>query len=341
MRVLMTTDLHLNAREDDSYRWKFLTKDLVRFIEEYEPDALLILGDLTHDKDRHPATLVNAIVDHLLELADHCPIYILKGNHDYVEKDCPFFRFLPELSDSVEFIWEPTEIAFDTVNGLFLPHTRNPLADWELLDFSNADYLFLHETVHGSKSSNGFELEGVDTKTFKKLGFRGEAIFSGDIHVPQTVGPVIYIGTPYHVHFGDNFAPRLLLLDMDTGDIEEIPFSGCPKKVSLKVLSVADLRSQLKTLKVRAGDFVKVKLELSRADYPLWNEIKSEIRNHLNGLEVHESGIELSRRKQSKRVQLKTAKTSLKHFDEQSFLEEFSLKEQLGNDLTEFGKGLL
>ena len=55
MLTLLTSDLHLTDRPNDAYRWDFLSKWLwgIRF------DSLVILGDLTEEKDCHSSVLVN------------------------------------------------------------------------------------------------------------------------------------------------------------------------------------------------------------------------------------------------------------------------------------------
>ena len=50
MSVLITADLHLTSRPNDSYRFDFLNW-LPKKIKEHKIQTLLILGDLTDQKD--------------------------------------------------------------------------------------------------------------------------------------------------------------------------------------------------------------------------------------------------------------------------------------------------
>ena len=103
--MIITTDLHLTNRERDAYRW-----DLFPWLEKKlattDSTDLVILGDLTDAKDGHSAALVNRITDTLANLP--VQVTILKGNHDYIDEETPFFRFLNKL-DNVHFIVQPLE----------------------------------------------------------------------------------------------------------------------------------------------------------------------------------------------------------------------------------------
>ena len=90
---LLTSDIHHTSRAADAYRWDLwpwareqITKNRLK--------ALFILGDLTDNKDAHPAELVNRLVDEIQQTAKLCPIYILKGNHDFIDPTTPFFKFI-------------------------------------------------------------------------------------------------------------------------------------------------------------------------------------------------------------------------------------------------------
>src|SRR5271170_2700183 len=94
MRRLITSDWQLDANPRDRYRLDFVLKTLPELIDKYKVDQLLVLGDLTEAKDCHPASLVNEIVQALMEINKKCQLIILEGNHDYLQKDTPFFEFI-------------------------------------------------------------------------------------------------------------------------------------------------------------------------------------------------------------------------------------------------------
>ena len=93
MNSLVTGDWHFSDNPRDDYRHAYMKK-LMRLIKRKKVNNLIVLGDLTEEKDRHSAWLVNQVVLHFAELSQLCKIYILRGNHDYVDPDTPFFSFL-------------------------------------------------------------------------------------------------------------------------------------------------------------------------------------------------------------------------------------------------------
>lgn len=338
MRILITTDLHINMKADDEYRWAFLGA-LPALIDEHDVTHLLVLGDLTHDKDKHPSVLVNRLVGVLTDIAEHVEeMWILKGNHDYVDPANPFFQFLNHFHSDIHFIVDPYEgpaRVFYPEKVLMLPHTRTPAKDWK--KFKPVKWCFMHQTVTGAVASNGAEMIGE--KIPRKI-FDCENILSGDIHVPQTIKGVTYVGTPYHVHFGDAFHPRLMLIDVEEDVIEEIPYDVAPRKISLK-LSSPDQLEEVDF--IRSGDFVKVQVQMPRSDFPLWKKISDKLRAQLMELGARERGIEV---KELKRVRLVKNDKGVVHdrfksIDDYKAIELFAKREKVTGELLDFGRQFL
>ena len=74
-KYLVTSDIHLNEKPQDDYRYK-LFPWLARQCRQRHITDLCILGDLTDAKDRHAATLVQKIVDALYVVLDHTDVHI-------------------------------------------------------------------------------------------------------------------------------------------------------------------------------------------------------------------------------------------------------------------------
>lgn len=285
MNLLMISDLHFTNKPEDEYRFGIFdwVSELSRkhgFLD------LLILGDLTDAKDRHPAPLVNRIVGCIDKLSPG-RIHILKGNHDYVDSSLPYFSFLNILGGTTFFI-EPNFIEMGTSSCLMLPHTSSPYYKWNSLEFDDADYIFLHQTIEGSIASNGHPLKGMPRNYFSRRGFKGKGVFSGDVHVPQTLGDVTYVGSPYHVHYGDSFKPRAMLLDLSTGQTKDFYFPA-PQRRTLNIFEVDEIR----TAGLNKGDQVKVRMWLDRAELSDWEHYKREILDIIGELELKLGGIEM------------------------------------------------
>lgn len=285
--VLLISDLHFTSKPEDEYRFGIF--DWVSKLSQTQEFLnLVILGDLTDAKDRHPAYLVNRIVREFDKLRPG-RIFILKGNHDYVNPSLPYFSFLDLLRATRLFI-EPEWIDIGDCSCLMLPHTNSPYYKWNSLEFEKADYIFLHQTIEGSMASNGHPLKGMPRNYFSRRGFKGKGIFSGDVHVPQTLGDVTYVGSPYHVHYGDSFKPRAMFLDLTTGHTEDFHFPA-PQRRTLNIFDVDEIR----TAGLSKGDQVKVRMWLDRAELSDWEQHKREILDIIGELELKLGGLEMKK----------------------------------------------
>lgn len=282
MKYLITSDLHMTDRPRDAYRFG-LFPWLLEQTYEYDLDYVFILGDLTDQKDNHASKLVNAVADSLEQLAEAVEVFILPGNHDSIDINCPFFRFLNKI-DNVTFVTEVSHFEGQE-DILFLPFTRNPTETWKDIDFNTlkANYVFMHQTMDGAKASNGQLMDGLSRKIFK--GFKG-TIISGDIHVPQIVGPVLYVGSPYHVHFGDHFTPRVLLLN--DGVMAEIHFDA-PRKLTYEISDPEELLE----LDFTPNDQLKVRLKLRASELADWSTLKHQVEDICKKRNVYLHAVEL------------------------------------------------
>lgn len=297
--MLLISDLHLTDKKMDSYRWEIFDF-VLKYYKKHEDKNLLILGDLTDAKDHHSAKLVNWIVRELLLLRDEgMEIFILKGNHDYIDSNLPYFAFL-ERYEFVNYITVPKVWLIQGERCLFLPHTRNPLDEWQIdkqvqKNKKKCSLVFMHQSVIGSVTSNGYLMEqGLSPRYFNQ--FRGQ-VFSGDIHVPQKVGPVIYVGSPYSVRFNDHFEGRAIALSSfpitkcgiavrgSCGLLQCEMKTGLPGRRTIDIHKVEDLQEA----DANPGDQVKVRVHVKHSDSVMMGEVfKRDIEK-----ECKELGFEL------------------------------------------------
>ena len=209
MKLLITSDMHLTAKAADKYRWG-LFQWLVDQANHHRVDAVCILGDLTDAKDRHSAELVNLVMDHLALLTEEIDgsVILLAGNHDFIDPQCPFFRMSQYLG-GIYYVKEKRIITLETGEILAVPFHREGIENLTFSDNERAcPVLLCHQTFSGAIASNGMKMEGESQQVFE--AFKGK-IFSGDIHVPQQLQRVTYVGAPYRIRFNDTFEPRVLL----------------------------------------------------------------------------------------------------------------------------------
>lgn len=328
--ALLISDLHLTANPRHEYRWG-LFKWLVDECVSERVRTLLVLGDLTDAKDYHPAELTNRVVDSLTMLTKlGIEIVILQGNHDYLRAGHAYFQFLNHLP-GLKFITRMTDSMLDDgPSAIFMPHSKNPSKEWAGLDFSHFNYMFMHQTVSGSVASNGQLMDGDELPPLN-----AGKVYSGDIHVPQVLGDVEYVGSPYHVHFGDRFKPRAVLIDK-RNKAHDLHFETI-SRVTLKIKSLRELKA-VDWLKPR--DQVRLKIELPAAERHDWRRIRRDAQELLQRAEVDVDGIELTAPKITAPMTPLQRTASVALTDDE-VIERFVLTEDLGGDALDAGLRVL
>ena len=133
---------------------------LVKQQQKHKVDATFILGDLTDRKDNHSSALVNRVIDELLKLKP--PVYILRGNHDGIDPNNPFFRFLQTI-EGLDFVVEPTVLAHGPARGVALiPHQPNQAALDRACGIVGPKMpgVFMHQTLDGAMAETGTPFVG-------------------------------------------------------------------------------------------------------------------------------------------------------------------------------------
>lgn len=277
---LLVADPHFTDKPADEYRWG-LFKWIAKQVDRYGIDQVDFLGDLTDSKEGHKAAFVNRLAGEIAQLSEKVPCTFLEGNHDYKLTQQPFFKFLG-LLPNVRWVSDIED--FD--DALYLPHTKTPEEDWQdiIHMFPRFNYVFMHQCFMGAKSSLGFELEGA-SPLFGKL--KNTKIYAGDIHVPQQVGQVEYVGSPYPVHYGDRFLGRCIITDsFHRRKVIHYPTIE-------KFTAVIESPGELRELGILEQDQIKVRYKLASGDRDRWPEIKEAIKSVCADIGAHLGGIEL------------------------------------------------
>lgn len=292
MKALVTADLHLTSRLRDEYRWRFL--DWVTEQRNlYEFTDIFILGDITDRKDEHPAELVNRFLAHTKRWQGAgTSVTVLMGNHDYIDPTQPFFGFMDGQYGT--FVSEPQVYE----NVLLLPHSKQFIKAYgHHLLRPGYDYIFAHQPVEGAAGTAGYKMAGVPRSIFNNVG--NARVISGDIHMPQKVGNVEYVGAPYHVNFGDAFVPRVLLID---GSKVTNLYPPGPKKVQLSVGSLDGLQEAIDKEVVSPNDHVRILYSLHRSLFDEWDVHKQAAVHFCEHHQLVLYGIELKVKERPKMV---------------------------------------
>lgn len=286
MPYLLVGDLHLTDKPRDAYRFGIF--DWVKEQQRtHNPKATFFMGDLTDQKDRHSAALVNRITAEFKRVKEAIhpnqfsrQVFIVTGNHDYIDPAIPFFGFLDMLVTNPEVVMDGVAI---------LPHCRDEsvfAARCKAFRSVKPRMLLIHNTIQGAIAETGAPLNGFSAAPIRALSLK-LGCFAGDVHKPQVAGPVTYVGAPYHVRFGDEFEPRCLLVH-DNGLAANLYFEA-PHKNKLTVRQPNDL--------MKAGlakdDHVKVTVELLREEVTEWKTRKQEVLDMCAKLGLVVYGVDL------------------------------------------------
>ncbi len=282
MTYFLVGDLHLTDRPRDAYRFDIFSW-LIKQQEKYQPTVTILLGDITDLKDNHSSALVNRIVTNLSNL--HDPVYVLMGNHDYIDPSSPFFAFLNHMH-GVTFVNQPC-VAFDVA---FLPHCRAEQqfeASYRALAARKPRMVVCHASIEGAVAESGARLSGFRASLVDcyrpPLG-----VYGGDVHRPQRCGPVTYVGAPYQIRFGDDFEPRCLLVS-DQGE-KELYFDTVRKWQ----LTVSGPREITDNTHLLAHDQVKITVELPPEQLVHWQDHRSQVLEAATKMGLEVLGIDLT-----------------------------------------------
>ena len=242
---------------------------------KFQVKRIFLLGDVFELKDRIPARIMILFAEAVKKFP--CKLTILKGNHDFAEDDYAPVRLL-EREGKLEFISEPS---FD-MEIAFLPYHRKYEAfseEWKKMHeqikgdtgYDVGVKLFLsHNTVPGSKFANNRKAEGeFDLPTFANIRY-----LAGDIHLPQKVGPIQYLGSPYQVDFGEEGQDKFVYLykaDIDLLTSVELKY---PKFVSVDVYDPPK-----KTIEIE-GNYIRLIGEVLKENKDIVEEVKKFIQMH-------------------------------------------------------------
>lgn len=325
MRLLITSDLHLTDQPRDIKRFGLFSW-LLKQQEIHASDAVLILGDITDKKDRHSSDLVNKIVGGLMKLKP--PVIILKGNHDYIDPENPFFKFL-NCIDGIRFI---TKVCEPIRGHWMIPHCRNQDEfDRAVAKIApKSDGVFCHATFEGAIAETGARLAGLRASLSAFRGAKG--VWSGDVHKPQQAGPVVYVGSPYHVRFGDQFNPRVLLVK--GGASKDLHFE-CPRKWKLTLNDADDIANHDY---LRKDDQVRITIQLHREEVVDWAAHKRRVLDHCKELELEVFGVKLEVEGSTKKPETKPQATTLQPAD---LLADFCKREKVAADIRKVGLAIL
>ena len=270
---LLASDLHLTDSPSEEYRWKIFDVLAEHAIKHHVNDIFL-LGDVWDRKDRHSAKLVQDSIFALMRLQEttDAKVWIIAGNHDQPISG-PYFWYIlsyikteDTLGSYLSYVTKPDLYH----NIMLLPFAKDPKQEWKNIPwFGNA--VFMHQTGQGATVEGGRELTSNNLPTFPP----DVAVFSGDVHRPQTVNGITYVGAPYPIKFSETWDNRIILIkENDFKNFISIP-------VNIMKRAIIDISSldELKNIKLGRDNQIRVRYKLSGTSLTQWPVIEKTIRD--------------------------------------------------------------
>ena len=323
MNHLLFTDPHFTDAYVDDYRWE-LFPFLIKVAKENNVDYIHCLGDLVNTKDRHSSDLVNFLVDQFVNLRNqtHTEVDILAGNHDKPLKEPYFWEFLNKAG--ITYIIKPMADPRGII--LYLPFSSNAVNEWkDWLQVKDIEVIFMHQTLEGAIVEDG---RRIPSNPYPIPPLPAVPIYSGDVHHPQTIGNLVYVGAPYPVRFGENWNHRIILIKDD--DFKH-PISIPVPSIQRAIIDL-DSADGINNLTFKEKDQIKIRYKLDANSLTSYSEAEVKIRHWAQQKGIHILSMEPTLVGESKTTDSKAVSELLPPKEViRSFVEKEKLSEEVAN----------
>jgi hypothetical protein len=262
--IINVGDIHFGIHSN-SYEWLNIAKDFfykllipfVKYLKEkkgYTDIQIIFDGDINDNKQLINNLIQNEQIRIFQILAEICDVHIYIGNHDTPFKDkidvgeegsdkqyvnsCRSIG----LIDGVQVYEDPIEL--DIANGekaLLMPYNHNPKDELDIINASNAQYLFAHTEIAG------FHYDGApvnESKHNKISDFsKFKKVYSGHIHKNQEKENILFVGTPYQTKRSESGnACGFYFIDFMNGKESFIENKISPRYLKIPLFNLMDMK---------------------------------------------------------------------------------------------------
>ena len=268
MRFIHTADWHFGQTlkgHDRKAEHEFFVGQLIDYIINYEPDALLIAGDL-YDSNTPSNETDNFFRQQILRIKQACPqlhIIMIAGNHDGYSKheadsqlwqlggidvvgQIAFNNQQTDYNRHIIYIKDKGYILAVPFTHYFPPMPENDniterrayffsqlLKRADELNTQNLPIVMMaHINYQGANIANQESLVvgGEDATPAEELGSGFDYLAMGHIHFPQTHDKARYSGSPIPINFTETYQHSVTLVDIkehnQQPDITTLPLNN-------------------------------------------------------------------------------------------------------------------
>ncbi len=272
MKLFIVSDFHWGKYTNDSEKWLRIMSDyfynwLIPSLKTYakKGDKLMILGDIFDNRTSINLKVINHVVKLFEDLSKIIEIHSILGNHDMFAMADPEINSVCTIRNIPNvFIYEqPTVLNFDGKETLLMPWIHGKNEEKKILEqYSGLDLLLCHSDLNGCRTQlyptrphNREILEIDDFSGYKQ-------VYSGHIHIQQTINNFTFVGSPYHLDRNDVANSKGLWV-YDTKKSKDIFIENdhSPQFKKVRIMSDDDIKQLKET------DFKKdfIDMEISKA----------------------------------------------------------------------------
>ncbi len=213
MNIWLISDPHFGKYNNDSDKWLSLMTSyfydfLIPMIKEHKKkdDVLFLLGDLYDNRNSINLKTINAVIELFETLGKLIPCHVLLGNHDMYLMNSPEINSISTIRniEGITIYDKPTQIILDGVSIAIMPWLHAKDNEKEILEkYKGNDLLFCHSDLNGCRTqlypTRPHSRNILDIDDF--VGY--EKVYSGHIHIRQTINNFTFVGAPYHLDRND------------------------------------------------------------------------------------------------------------------------------------------
>lgn len=213
MKLWFLSDAHIGKYSADSDRWLNLMRSY--FFEFFIPllkenakpnDKFFFLGDLFDNRTSIDMRALTLAVEIFEELGKIIECHVLLGNHDQRMMNDPTINSVVSIRNIPNVTTYSTDcvIEVDDHRILMLPWIHGKNSEKEIMaKHKNCDILLCHSDLNGCRTqlypTRPLNRDILDIEDF--AGF--ERVYSGHIHIVQTIKNFTFVGSPYHLDRND------------------------------------------------------------------------------------------------------------------------------------------
>lgn len=236
LNVLCIGDIHIQTNNINDI--KILIEKLESYIVKNTEniDIVLFMGDILHTHERLHTIPFNLATNLFEKLSKIKPLYILVGNHDYINNS----QFLStnhwmnclKSHNNINIIDNVTLLNNKGQNVLFCPFIPDGRFKESLGTLKNFDWK-LSDCIFGHQLIDGVKMGSIVTENVEKWEENYPFLISGHIHDKQKIqNNVYYTGSCIQHAFGESHDKTICLVKIDNSvTIEEIDLKLPQKQI--------------------------------------------------------------------------------------------------------------